>query len=578
MITSLLNKISKAEQQVSTKPFAWFRITFSLFVLLLIADMAHYRFLVFEAVPHISFNPFPVQLFLFIWSVVALLLLTGAFTRLAAVVHYALMVFITFYFRNTGVASFNDDLLKIGSLLLIFMPVHHNYSVDAFIHILKFGKRPSNKTSSLYYLASAVVSIGLLYWASSITKFMSPMWLKGLGLWIPSTMPYNKWHGISNYLDMQWLMYGLNYLTMAWELFFAFAIFFSQLRKWIAIIGIGFHLGIALIFPFPLFCLGPLPFYFLILFNSKKSKSNSIPIQVGYDPNNKYHTYYVRLMLALNANIEVHKLQTDQLMLNQKEASYVAILQTCTLGKIIARLLQFEFIKLLVWYIIYNWFNNNPEPSEPRKLLSAPFKRGLLTVFCLMLISVQAFYTIYHINSRIKAGPSRKEVFKFYKEPKGIIDVSLKPSNMFRTLFGLNARGVFLDHSNTGMKNVFAIVRISPKDTFWLPYFNQDGYAQNDNMNMAWSRYSFNNVCKGPLPLPKEIHKVLWVWMEHHQQSTKQVEFTILRRTYFFPTEFKKGYHQQLIQQPWESVAKAGWRNHKFYYHLSDSTLSTPKK
>lgn len=576
MITSLLNKITKAEQQVSTKPFAWFRITFSLFVLLLIADMAHYRFLVFEAIPHISFNPFPVQLFLFIWSVIALLLLTGTFTRLAAVVHYALMVFITFYFRNTGVASFNDDLLKIGSLLLIFMPVHHNYSVDALIHTLRFGNRPSKTTSSLYYLASAIVSIGLLYWASSITKFMSPMWLKGLGLWIPANMPYNKWHGISNYLDMHWLMFGLNYLTMAWELVFVFAIFFSQLRKWVAIIGIGFHLGIAIIFPFPLFCLGPLPFYFLILFN--KSKPIPITTQVGFNPSNKYHIYFVRLMLALNPNIQVYESLTESLMLNQKEASYITILQTCTFGKIIAGILQFEFIKLLVWYIIYNWFNNNPAPSEPRKLLSAPFKRGLLTVFCLMLISVQAFYTIYHINSRIKAGPTRKEVLKFYKEPKGIIDVSLKPSNMFRTLFGLNARGVFLDHSNTGMKNVFAIVRISPKDTFWLPYFNQKGYAQYDNMNMAWSRYSFNNVCKGPFPLPKEIHKVLWVWMQHHKHSTKQMEFTILRRTYFFPTEFEKGYHQRLIQQPWETVATAGWRNHKFYYHLTDSTLAIPEK
>jgi uncharacterized membrane protein YphA (DoxX/SURF4 family) len=573
----VINWLKQYDTPVSTRGFAVFRITLSLFLLVLISSIYYYRPIIFNTIPHIAPNPFPAKLFLSMWAMVVLGLMIGWQTRVVAVINYLFVVITAFSFSNSGCGSFNDDLLRIGSFLLIIMPAKQSYSVDNVLHTIKYGQRQSNYTSYWNYLAALFVSLGLMYWASSLTKIYSPMWNKGLGLWIPSVMPHNKWHSVTFYLNWQWAHVAANYITIVWEFGLIFALFFKKIRTYAAWIGVFFHLVIASIFPFPLLCFGPIPFYMLFVNNTFWDRFKLQHIQVTINPDLQKHQSLGRLILGLNGNTILLHHNQNNIKINETDynngwLAARAALQSSWIGKCIAFFSRFELIRLFIDFVLEEVIKLQTPEQTPQPILSEKLRYGLLGIFCFGLLAVQTFYSSYHFYSRIKGGVTVVELKKFYAVRKDISDYSLKPSNLFRTLFGLNARGVFLDHSLSGSKTVFAVVRKQANgDTLWLPFFNPTGYCMGMNMNLAWSKYTFNSVCSGTIPNPKELEKVLWFWATKSNVKTDSLDFAVLKRTYHFPSTFQENYHQQLTNQPWILEGNVTWRKGKYNYTPLDS-------
>lgn len=567
----LIDKLLKLEEPQQTKSFAAFRIGFALFLLVFITHLTMFRPVLFNTIPNLTYNPFPAKLFLLVWFAAAFALLLGWQTRIAAVVNYLLVLIAAFSFSNSGCGSFNDDLLRIGSFLLIFMPVSRNCSIDAVVHTLRYGRRPVQQTSSLYYLASLFVSLGLMYFASSLTKIYSPMWFKGLGLWIPASMPYNKWNNLTFFLDQEIPMKFMSYFTVAWEFLFIFVLFVKRWRWVFAILGVIFHLGIAVIFPFPLLCFGPIPFYFLFLGNRFWNRFHQQPLTLVINAASNRQVIFSRLMLALHAQVNVDAsgtgatLSVNGVLFPDNWAAARFALQQTVAGKLTGWLLRLGVVQQIVLALADDGISLATQ--EAGSFLTTALKRWTLAVFCVALLSVQLFYSSYHLVSRIKGGVTIKELKDYYHIRKDITDFSLKPSNLFRTLFGLNARGVFLDHSNMGTKTVFAIVYVNAaKDTTWLPFFDRQGHCLSQNMNLPWSKYSFNSVCSGTIPNPLELQKTLWFWADKNHVNTDSLDLQVLRRTYAFPALFERGYYQRLRDQPWEWHGTARWRKGKFDY------------
>lgn len=560
------------EHKQSAKSFAAFRIAFCLFLLVFIAHVNYYRPIIFNTIPTLTYNPFPAKLFIVLWALTSGFLLVGWQTRIASVINYIFVVIATFLFSNAGCGSFNDDLLRIGSFLLIIMPVDRNFSVDALVKTIRFGTQPTKESSSLYYLAALLVSLGLMYFASAITKLYSPMWAAGLGLWIPASMPYNKWHNVDFFLNMEWLMKAINYVTMLWELLFIFMLF--NKKKWRPIFvatGVFFHLAIALLFPFPLLCFGAVSFYLLFIPDSFWQRFQSRSISLVINQESPRQELFARVLQSINRNTVVtyHKqpvmlINGVQQRSNRKTAIYG--LNQARLGKTYSWLLEIELIRLVVMAFADDGIRMTG--TYPESALKTSFKRFWLAVFCFMLLSVQLFYSSYHLVSKIRGnGPKTGELKNGYHIRKDITDLSLKPSNLFRTLFGLNARGVFLDHSNTGSKTVFAVIYINKQgDTTWLPFFDQNGHTLSMNMNLAWSKYTFNSVCSGTVPNPNELEKVLWLWAEKHRVRKQNIELHILKRTYIYPKGFEPDYHTKMAALPWLEIGVAGWKNGSFSY------------
>ena len=170
LIDKVFTFLNRFNKPVSTHSFGLFRILFSAHILLIISQVYTYRQLIFEAVPGVSKNVFPALLYIFIWTIAVLFLITGTKTKWAALVNYICVVLATSIFTNSNVGTFNDDLLRIGSFLCIFMPVSRSFSFDSLINKLTFHNPKPAQTSYLFYLIFIFLSLGLLYFPSGDRK------------------------------------------------------------------------------------------------------------------------------------------------------------------------------------------------------------------------------------------------------------------------------------------------------------------------------------------------------------------------------------------------------------------------
>ena len=580
--SNLFIKLVGNDSDVSTKGFALFRIGFACFITVFIANVYYFKPLVFTSFITLGPNPIPAKLFLALWFTAAVTLIIGYQTRFAAIINYICVVLAAYTFSNNGCGAFNDDLLRIGSFMLLVFPAHKKYSIDAILYSLKNGENYPQTTSRYNYLVAVFISLGLMYWASSITKIVSPIWQKGLGLWIPAVVPQNKWNDIDLLLNQEWLMIGINYLTIIWEFLFIAAIFNRKLRPYFAWIGILFHLCIAAIFPFWLLCFGPLPFYFLLFYDKTSAKtSHTEQLTISYNSSSNRQTLFVRLVQALNTNIKISHTPVGSLQINNNSfnSNWDAaqpLLNKHWYGPIFSWTFKLEFCQLLYIFIADDVLKTN-QTTSARELLATKFKQAALIYFSLLLLFVQVFYTTYHLvknkEEEIK-GIDLTE--KKYRPRKNISDASLKPANLFRTLLGINARGVFLDHSSIGYKPVFAITyKTVDGKQHWLPHFTPEGYCKAYNMNQMWSQYSFNSVCSGTIPNPIGLQQVITFWAQKNQQSLDSMDFTILKRVYTFPTTFKKDYLNEQKNLPWTPEGVVKWRKGKFSYMPFDTLQNT---
>lgn len=563
----LKNRRTALDTPTSVRTLALFRISFCAILLLVIGHVNDYRPIFFDAIPGIARNPFPAKLFIGIWTLSVVMVMAGLATRWFAIVNYCMVVIATFFFTNAGAGSFNDDLLRIGSFLMIIMPVHRTFSLDNLLQRVQTGSPFRTTTSYLHILAMLFVSLGLMYWASGLTKSYSPMWSRGLGLWIPASMPYNRWNDLSFFLDIPWLMIALNYAVIVWEIVFIVCLFFPRTHTFIAISGVLLHAGIAAIFPFPLMCAGPLPFYLLFIKDSfwqKICKPSGDPKLLTLNANDRKQLVFGRFIKAFDLRNTINIIWSEQpTMFGWKDT--ISILNRFLVLKPLAWLCHIELVRLFIDLVVTEWLTIPVAATEER--IGYSLKRLSLLIFCIAMFSVQLFSVCYHANTRLRGAISEEKLRKYYYIRKDVHDLSMKPSNLFRTLFGINARGVFLDHSNMGVKYIYGLT-FTDKDGSekWLPFFDEHGHALGMNKNMHWSKYTFNSVCNGPEPNISELKKVTWFWAWKTGTELNHLRINVYRKDLKFPVVFEKGYHRKLDEQSWTPFGTIDWKDGTFNY------------
>lgn len=244
-----------------------FRIVYSLTLLGEVGQLWYLRELVFDGSPGqmaASFYGTPVFA---LWMGCILCLVVGLFTRTAAVLNYGmtLLTFSTFRYWE-----YHVDYIYTGiNCFLMFVPVGRAVSVDAWRRTRRLQREglptPPPTVPRVYYDALIFVGIALVYWDSVFYKLASPMWLAGLGLWRPASLPHNTYWDVGWLLDLKWLVVGLSYLTLLFECLFLPLMWFDRLRPWLFLIGVGLHLGIVVMFPIPWFGFAVFGLYLLLV-------------------------------------------------------------------------------------------------------------------------------------------------------------------------------------------------------------------------------------------------------------------------------------------------------------------------
>jgi len=250
-------------EPISPVPLALFRIAFGLVLLMEVLQFINRRDLVFLESPLRDTLPNQILIALGVWTTSIVCLTLGFLTRLTTLVSYVCTVI---FFASDSVFEYHADMGYLpGGLLLAFLPVHRTLSIDAVLSKKIWGVDLSSQPiPRIFNNAVIYFLLAIVYFDSIFYKLTSTFWCGGLGLWLPASVPGMTVLNWNVLLNQEWLVKCAGYLTLVFEVVFLFLYWVPAARIYLFIIGLVLHLGIAIVFPIPLFGLSAMIVYLLL--------------------------------------------------------------------------------------------------------------------------------------------------------------------------------------------------------------------------------------------------------------------------------------------------------------------------
>ncbi len=262
MLKKLLNN------KISSKTLGLFRIAYSLVLLFEVLRLYKFRFLIFDKVPYFEPSEIPFTYIFLIWLMVIVFIIIGLRTKTATLINYIISIFLIGGIRSYEYHMFHT-YMGINFLLCI-LPTSKSYSLDnLFEKINKSTLRKEFKINEIvpefYYYIILLTGIGFVYLDSIFYKLCSPLWINGLGMWLPASVPFAVNIDSTSLLNQELLMKFLGYFTIFFEAIFIFLFWKRKFKLIFFTIGIALHIGIYLLYPIPQFALGVMAIYVLML-------------------------------------------------------------------------------------------------------------------------------------------------------------------------------------------------------------------------------------------------------------------------------------------------------------------------
>ncbi|MNB87976.1 hypothetical protein D3C75_349820 [compost metagenome] len=254
MLKKIKEKLYDRKEQAF--PLAVFRIGFSLVMILELLQMMTLRDLIFQKDSLAATVPAFLSALFVLWMIALFLLLIGYLTRPAAIVNYAISVYLLgFVVVNEANNWQVDSLFLTGAFLLMFMPVSACVSIESLMERrrqarVRVRKLPRPQVRFVH-TAFLILLIGLFYLDSMLYKLSSDMYLSGLGLWAPASLPFTTYYDVTWLINHEWLVLILGYSLLLYEGLYIFLVWFKQLRVWMSLAGILLHAGVLFVFPIP---------------------------------------------------------------------------------------------------------------------------------------------------------------------------------------------------------------------------------------------------------------------------------------------------------------------------------------
>lgn len=250
-VKSQFNRIYN--KRVSPVPLGLFRIIYGISVLIEIVHLFYFRQLFMDPIPFLEPYPYPAGVLLVLWGIAILFLTVGYKVKPAAVANYVFSVLFLGYGSEVfGYEWHVDSLILSGALLLLFMPTDRALSLQLWLE-RRSGVLNSKPTVRFIYPVLLMLLIGGVYFDSIFWKFTSDMYLSGLALWAPASLPANVYLDIQWLLDMEYLIYAASATVLFYETLFLFLVWFKPWRILLITLGVIFHIAIGIAFPLPAF-------------------------------------------------------------------------------------------------------------------------------------------------------------------------------------------------------------------------------------------------------------------------------------------------------------------------------------
>lgn len=255
-------------RKVDATGLALFRMTYGIIMFFEFAQLWRYKSVMYDQIPFVYTGEINVSYILGFWVVIMILFFIGCCTRWMTILNFIFGVII---FSSARHFEYHVFYAYLGvNFILLFLPVGRVWSVDSLWKKIKYSEigrpyQPDSKVLEINYLVMVFVSIALMYFDSVFQKAVSQMWINGLGVWMPSSLPMYAWNDVSFLLNSKYLMLILGYTVLAFETLFIWLMWYRKLRIPLMVFGALFHIGILICFPIPLFAITYVAVYFLML-------------------------------------------------------------------------------------------------------------------------------------------------------------------------------------------------------------------------------------------------------------------------------------------------------------------------
>jgi hypothetical protein len=186
---------------------------------------------------------------MFFWLVLvsALAFTAGFLTRTTGFI--TLVGLISLWNRNPLIMDGDDAILRIMLFYLLLSPSGNALSIDARI-------RQRKRSAEIWPLRMIRGQLILVYFISGWVKFHSPEWLDGTVLQYVLIHPeYSRWNMsvLMEYPFFLYLLSGLSFLVMWWELLFPVLVLWRFSRSTAIVAGVAFHTALLLLMHLRLF-------------------------------------------------------------------------------------------------------------------------------------------------------------------------------------------------------------------------------------------------------------------------------------------------------------------------------------
>jgi len=199
-------------------------------------------------------QPWMAEAFFALWAVAAFCLLIGFQTRLMSFLNFILIVSV--HARNPYLVTGADDMLRLLSFWMMFIPLNHRYSVDGYLGS-RAGKQVT-PTAFAFPVRLLQMQVALSYLAAGIFKLNGASWRSGTAVFDVLQLdamlrPAGQWlaaNGSDGLLTI--LTYGVIIGELAF-IVMVFAPFSQPLLRYLGLAMMGLmHLGIAITMTTPL--------------------------------------------------------------------------------------------------------------------------------------------------------------------------------------------------------------------------------------------------------------------------------------------------------------------------------------
>ncbi len=610
-------------KKISGTGLGIFRIVFGIVYLGEIIQMFWFRHLIYDKIPYLSPAEIDFSIPIFIWGVSVVLLTLGLFTNYAKIINYLLTIILI---GSIKTYEYHMFYVYIGiSFIMLFLPISQNLSLDRLLIKLKYSNTtfnyiPPKKVSVINYLLPIFVAIALVYFDSIFFKTTSNFWKKGLGVWLPSSVPNVANSNLTWLLNNEILVKTLSWLTIAFETIFIFTFFRKKWRLPLLIIGMGLHLGILVAYPIPWFALGMTALYLLMVpvsfwekiktYLTKKTPSmifyydmecplcnrTKIIIQ-HFDIRNAISFETVQFDAEKNNLLKGYT--KDELLDNihsiKKEKVYVGVDTYIQVLNAIFFLAPISWVLRIpgIYHIckrIYAFVANNRNterctedtcgytipslPSKPKdiKILKTLTLEDLQIKFSYLgIIALIILQVVISYNSPLNKTVRNKMGIQNSVLNKRIENISKKLEQQTKIYLGIAKHGVFMDYHFSEYNHDLAITyKTKTGEEEWLPIIDKKGMPDNYLLGPIWAKWSFrtNHNKINQKQLETGIRDFTAFWANKNNINLNDATFYIKLKKIDTPKNWEKDFLEKQIQKPWKTIGKVEWKNNQYHINI----------